>query len=188
MPNYISLTEAIARLPHLNRVLVIGCSGGGKTTLSHNISTTSDLEYLSLDRDVRWLPGWRERDRSEQRAIISRLIKKDRWVFDGSGASTFDLRLPRTDLIIWVRVPRHVALFGLSRRIISNYRKVRPFMPDGCPEKFPDREFLSYIWNFEKRYAPRFVKSIDLYGPTIPVAILKSRAEICNLLKPIGDD
>ena len=146
------------------------------------------MEYLSLDRDVLWLPGWRERDRSEQRAIISRLVKKDRWVFDGSGASTFDLRLPRTDLIIWVRVPRYVALFGLSRRILSNYRKVRPLMPEGCPEKFPDREFLSYIWNFEKRYAPRLVKSIDLYGPTIPVAMLRSHVEIGNLLKSLCDD
>jgi len=146
------------------------------------------LEYLSLDRDVRWLPGWRERDRSEQRSIISRLVEKDRWVFDGSGASTFDLRLPRTDLILWVRVPRKVALFGLSRRIISNYGKVRPFMSDGCPEKFPDREFISYIWNFEKRYAPRFVNSIDQYGPNIPVAILKSHTDINNLLKSICAD
>lgn len=185
MPNYISIKAAADRLPKINRVLVIGCSGGGKTTLSKNISIASDFEYLSLDRDVLWLPGWRERDRSEQRSIISQLIERDRWVFDGSGASTFDLRLPRTDLIFWVRVPRHIALLGLLGRIRSNYGKVRPFMPDGCPERFPDREFLSYIWNFEKSYAPRFVNSIDQYGPNIPVAVFESRAEIDRFLKSI---
>ena len=101
MPNYIHLREAVTRLPDLNRIIVIGCSGGGKTTLSRKLAKAFDLDYLSLDRDVRWLSGWKERERSEQRAIITQLVKRDRWVFDGSGASTFDLRLPRAEIILW---------------------------------------------------------------------------------------
>lgn len=162
-------------------MLVIGCSGGGKTTLSRKISSTCDLPYHSLDRDVRWLPGWTVRDRDEQRVRIRAICAQDRWVIDGSGASTFDLRLPRADLVLWVRVPRRVALRGLAKRVARNYGRVRFGMAEGCPERLPDREFLSYIWNFETRYAPEFIRQIDRHGPKVPVAVLKSRQDLNGL-------
>lgn len=55
-------------------------------------------------------------------------------------------------------------------------------MADGCPEPWPDREFLSYIWNFEKKYAPLFIKQIDKYGPDVPVALLRSHREMDAIL------
>ena len=186
MPRYVSLMDAASLLATVERVLVIGCSGGGKTTFSAKIADLHRLEFQSLDRDVRWLPGWVERDRTEQRAIISDMVQRDRWVMDGSGASSFDLRLPRTDLVLWVRVPRWVALIGLLKRVSRFYGSVRPAMAEGCPEPLPDRDFLSYIWNFEKKYAPLFVKQIERYGPDVPVAVLNSHREMDRLLQLSG--
>lgn len=183
MPQYVSLVEAANLLSKAERVLVIGCSGGGKTTFSEKVAQFRRLEFLSLDRDVRWRPGWGERDRAEQRDIIAHLVRRERWVMDGSGASSFDIRLPRTELVLWVRVPRLTALFGVLRRVARYYGSVRPAMADGCPEKLPDREFLSYIWNFEKRYAPHFIKQIDQHGPDVPVAVLHSHREMDALLR-----
>ena len=102
---------------------------------------------------------------------------------DGSGASSFDIRLPQTDLVLWVRVPRWVALLGLLKRVSRFYGSVRPAMADGCPELLPNREFLSYIWNFEKKYAPIFIKQIARYGPNVPVAVLHSHREMDRLLQ-----
>lgn len=181
MPNYIDNAQAKTLLSTANRILVIGCSGGGKSTLSKKLAHKFALNLISIDRDVRWLPGWKERDKREQRARLSELIQEDRWIMDGSGASTFDIRLPRADLILWVRVPRHLALFGLARRVLRHYGKVRPMMAAGCPEPIPDREFISYIWNFEKQHAPRFISQIDLYGPMVPVCVLDTRKQINDL-------
>lgn len=82
-----------------------------------------------------------------------------------------------------VRVPRRIALLGLLRRVSRYYGSVRPAMPEGCPEPLPNREFLSYIWNFEKRYAPLFVKQIDQHGPDVPIAVLRSHREMEALLQ-----
>lgn len=182
MPNYVTNAQASELLHTANRILVVGCSGGGKTTLSLKISKRRNLDYVSIDRDVRWLPGWNAREKDAQRALISNLVRKDSWVMDGSGASSFDLRLPRTNLVLWVRVPRSKALQGLALRVLRNFGSVREAMPEGCPEKLPNREFLSYVWNFEKKHAPLFVEQIDRYGPKIPVAILKSHSDINELL------
>ncbi|PTX57411.1 adenylate kinase family enzyme [Litoreibacter ponti] len=182
MPMYVSIPQAAAVLRTAKRVLVVGCSGGGKSTLSLKISERFDLEYLSYDRDVRWLPGWQVRDREEQRQIITQLVRKDRWVMDGTTVSTFDLRLPRADLLVWVRVPRRVALSGIARRVFRNYGRVRIDMAEGCPEQLPDREFLNFIWTFEKRVAPRIVGGIDRFGPNLPVVTLRSRSEFAALV------
>ncbi|MDA7966048.1 hypothetical protein [Ruegeria sp.] len=173
----VSISEAANRLAIADRVLVIGCSGGGKSTLSLKISERFGLEYQSYDRDVRWLPGWRTRDRDEQRKIVADLVNRERWVMDGTTVSTFDLRLPRADLVVWVRVPRRTSLLGVARRVLANYGTVRLDMAEGCPEQLPDWEFLSYIWTFEKRVAPRIVAAVDHIAPTVPLVILRSRRE-----------
>jgi len=183
MPNYVSQTQASEKLTSANRILVIGCSGGGKTTLSTAIASKLNMEYLSIDRDVRWLPGWNARDRQSQRTTIAELVKRPRWVMDGSGASTFDLRVPRSDLILWIRVSRFTALKGLALRVFRNFGYVRSHMAEGCPEKLPDLEFLLYIWNFEKKHAPAFIKNIDKYGPNIPLAVFETHAEIAQMLR-----
>ncbi|MBP1850034.1 adenylate kinase family enzyme [Rhizobium halophytocola] len=71
MPNFIDNDRAAARLKQAGRVLVIGCSGGGKSTLSRKIAARFGHEYQSLDRDVFWLPGWRKREMLQQRRSSS---------------------------------------------------------------------------------------------------------------------
>jgi len=178
MPNYVPISEATLQLRKASRVLVIGCSGGGKTTLSTRIAKAYNLEYVSIDRDIRWLPGWQERNRQVQRTKLAAVVSKERWIIDGSGTSTFDIRLPRTDLVLWVRVPRRTALKGVAGRVWRNYGKVRASMAEGCPEKLPDREFLSYIWHFEKKQVPKFIQQIDLHGPRVPVCLLSSHTSM----------
>lgn len=182
MPNYVTHCKAREILNSADRVLVVGCSGAGKTTLALTLAERFSFEYFSIDRDVRWLPGWVVRDRDEQRQILTEFVARDRWIMDGSGASTFDIRAPRADLIIWLRLPRLTSLFGVAKRVLRNYGKVRVAMAEGCPEPLPDREFLSYIWNFEQKHAPAFVDQIDRHGPNVPVTVLRARNETKLLL------
>jgi len=183
MPCYISAIEdALPILRRANRILVIGCSGGGKSTLSRGLSSRLDLPYVSMDRDFYWLPGWTKRPRADERALIAAKVAEDRWIMDGTGASSFDLRLPRTDLVVWVRVPRPVCLWGLTCRVASSFGRVRPDMAPGCPEQLPDRDFLSYIWNFERRVSPVIVDRLDRYSPDMPVLQLGSHRDMGALV------
>lgn len=104
---------------------------------------------------------------------------------DGSAPSSFDIRLPRTELILWVRVPRHLAFIGLAKRVVRYFGSVRPAMAEGCPEFLPSKEFLTYIWNFERESVPKFIRNIDLYGPGVPVAVLRTHSDIAGLLQTL---
>ncbi|KPD11444.1 AAA family ATPase [Phaeobacter sp. 11ANDIMAR09] len=182
MPNHVSRSDAKALLQQANRLLVVGCCGGGKTTLSRQLCTQGSFDYISIDRDIRWLPGWKQRDKPSQRRLIAEKIRGQRWIMDGISISSLDLRLPRTDLVLWVRVPRRIALVGIAKRVLQNYGRTRMGMAEGCAERLPDRAFLSYIWNFERCEAPRLEQALDRFGPQVPVVTLCSHAEINTLL------
>lgn len=188
MPSYIpEIEDALPILQTARRILVVGCSGGGKSTLSRKLSAKLNLPYISMDRDFFWLPGWVKRPKVEERVLIAASVAQDRWIMDGSGPSTFDLRFPRTDLVIWVRLPRLVCLWGLVCRVASSFGCVRPDMAPGCPEQLPDREFLSYIWNFEQRVSPVIDNMLDRHAPDMPVLTLKSRRDIDALTERVQE-
>lgn len=162
-------------------MLVIGCSGGGKSTLAQALSARLNLPYISMDRAFFWLPGWKLRERSQIRSMIADAVQEDRWIMDGTGHATLDLRLPRAEALIWIRLPRLLCLTRVVLRWIRYAGRSRPEMAEECPEKI-DLEFLRYIWNFEKKQALSIVEGLAKYGPDVSVFVLDSRGDAGRLL------
>ncbi|PZM11369.1 AAA family ATPase [Rhizobium tubonense] len=181
MNSEIDVGDAASLIRSANRILVIGCSGGGKTTMSLQICKRLALPFVSMDRDFFWLPGWVNRPKTEERALIAAKVAEERWLMDGTGPSTFDLRLPRADVVIWVRMPRMVCMWGVISRVVKWYGHERLAMAPGCPERL-DWQFLRYVWNFEQKEAPKVVAGLEQHGPDVPVFQLKTRRDIRALL------
>jgi adenylate kinase family enzyme len=182
---FVSVESAAEILSKADRILVIGCSGGGKSTLSQRLCRRFELDYISVDRDIHWLPGWVMRDKAEQRARIESFIAGDRWLMDGNGSSTFDLRMPRSDLVIWVRMPRRVAVWGILSRFVKNVGRTRPEMAPGCPERIT-WDFFHFVWTWEKHFAPRFIAALGRNATNTPVVMLTSRRQMRELLDLVG--
>ncbi|TIX89228.1 AAA family ATPase [Rhizobium sp. P44RR-XXIV] len=179
------IDEGATRLKIADRILIMGCSGGGKSTLAQQIVARTDLPYISMDREFFWLPGWVKRDRAEERALIAAKVAEDRWLIDGTGPSSFDLRLPRTQLVLWVRMPRWLCVWGALSRALRWVGRSRPDMAPGCPERI-DWEFLRYIWDWERKLAPKVLAGLAQHGADVPVLQLKSRGEMRQLLDLLG--
>ncbi|WP_313193034.1 AAA family ATPase [Shinella zoogloeoides] len=181
----ITIEEAAERLKTAERVLVIGCSGSGKSTLARRLAGRLGLPYVSIDREIFWLPGWQTRPRAEALARLQGIVAQERWIIDGTSPGTLSLRLPRTHLVLWLRPPRFMSLYGVTSRWLRYRGRSRPEMADDCPEKI-DREFLAYVWNFEKRESPEIEENLAAFGPEVPVCVLKSRRENNRLLARIA--
>ncbi|MEF0942350.1 AAA family ATPase [Rhizobium sp. BR 362] len=179
------LRQAADHIRDADRILVMGCSGGGKSTLSQQICARLDLPYVSMDREFFWLPGWVNRDKAEERALIAAKVAEERWLIDGTAPSSFDLRLPRTELVLWVRVPRWLCMWGALSRALRWLGRSRPDMAPGCPERI-DWEFLRYIWDWERKFAPKVLAGIAQHAPDVPVLQLKSRGDMRRLLDLLG--
>lgn len=177
--------DAAERLKTAERVLVIGCSGSGKSTLARTLAMRLGLPYVSMDREIFWLPGWQVRPRADALARLEEIVARERWILDGTSPGTLPLRLPRSHLVLWLRPPRWLSLYGVVSRWLRYRGRSRPEMADDCPEKI-DREFLTYVWNFEKTESPEIAQNLAAYGRDVPVCVLKSRRDARRLLASVA--
>jgi len=139
----------------MQRVLVMGSSGSGKSTFAQRLAKLTGLPFVSLDA-LYWQPGWQppEPDAFQQRAAAA--ANGSGWVMDGnyisSGAG--ELRRERADTVIWFDLPRYMCITGIMKRIMTTYGQVRPEMAPGCPEQI-DFEFIRYVWTYRQQQRPK---------------------------------
>lgn len=135
----------------MQRILILGCCGAGKSTLSRSLAEQLNLPIIHLDQHY-WQPNWKEPTRVDWEEKVKELIKEDKWIMDGNYSGTIDIRINRADTIIYLESSTIKCLYRVMKRIVKYRGKVRPDMPPGCPERF-DLGFLHYVavFNIIKR-------------------------------------
>ena len=157
----------------MQRILVIGSPGAGKSTLSHQLAKRASLPLFHLDK-LHWLPGWIERDRDEARAELCDVLALDRWIIDGNYGSILPMRLARADSVIWLDYPTRICFGRVLKRWWQYRGKARPDMTEGCPERL-DLEFLLYVLMFRRTWQHRNAAAMSQF--TGKVIRLASSAE-----------
>lgn len=162
----------------MQRIVILGNAGSGKSTLARALGTRLNVPVVHLDT-LFWEPGWVEPDAEQFRARVREAIAPAAWVCEGNYARrTFDLRLPRADLIIWLDTPRLSCFTRVIMRSVMN--RPRPDLAAGCTEKL-DRAFLTFlnfVWTFDRGYRPGIEAVRLAIGPQIPVVHLRGARQI----------
>src|SRR5580704_15748028 len=134
----------------MQRILVMGSSGSGKSTFARRLSSITGIPMVSLDA-LYWKPGWMPSEAAEFEQRAREACGMPRWIMDGnfmsSGAGEY--RRGRADTVIWFDLPRRTCMTGILLRIATSYGVVRPEMAPGCPEKI-DPEFIRYVWTYRR--------------------------------------
>src|SRR5947199_10477215 len=101
----------------MNRVLVIGTGGTGKTTLARRLAERTALPLIHLDL-LYWRPGGQPTPNAEWRQTVERLITAEKWIIDGNYGGTLDLRLAACGTVVLLDLPRGGCLWwGRVRRV-----------------------------------------------------------------------
>jgi adenylate kinase family enzyme len=166
----------------MQRILVIGSPGAGKSTLSHEIARRTGLPLHHLDR-MHWLPGWVERNRDEGLAAIKAVLAQDRWIIDGNYGSSLPLRVARADMVVWLDYPTHLCLWRVLKRWWQHRSRARPDMTEGCPERL-NLEFFHYVLVFRRNWRARNAKALAGFEGT--VLRHRSPAETSAWLEGLG--
>jgi adenylate kinase family enzyme len=162
----------------MERVLVLGSPGAGKSTFARRLSGRTGLPLIHLDRHF-WRSGWAEPPPAEWRRQVEELARQPRWIMDGDYSRTLDIRLPRADTAFLLDTPRWLNISRVLWRVVRGYGRTRPDLADGCPERF-DWEFLRYVWSYPQKLRPRIAAMLEAYHGE--VVTLRSRREIENYL------
>lgn len=167
----------------MQRIVILGNAGSGKSTLARALGQRLGLPVVHLD-NLFWEPGWVEPDAEQFRERMRAALATDAWVSEGNYARrTFDLRLPRADLVIWLDTPRWTCLRRVIVRSLLN--RPRPDLAEGCREKL-DREFLTFlkfVWQFDRGYRPG-IEGVRLkVGPQVPVVHLRGNRQVAGFIE-----
>ncbi len=156
----------------MHRVLVLGCAGVGKTTFSRRLGERLGVPVICLDEI--WRREWTSDDVPTFRVMLEEAHAGEAWVSDGNFAkATFDLRLPRADMVIWLEQPRWVCAW---RVVARTFRK-------GERPRFGDViKVLSYIWSFDAVNRPWIEEQLAQHGPEVPLVRLETPRQIERLL------
>jgi adenylate kinase family enzyme len=166
----------------VNRVIIIGCGGSGKSTLSRILSEKINLPVVHLDK-LFWKEGWINISKEEFDILLNKELKKEKWIIDGNYDRTLKERLKRCDTIIYLDYPRRTCLLGVVKRVISSYGRTRLDMAAGCPERF-DFEFMKWIWNFNKKHRENFYNTLK-EEKNKKIYIFKNRRECNEFIKSL---
>ena len=159
----------------MNRVMIIGCGGAGKSTLARKLGEKTGLPVVHLDQ-IWWAPGhWQHIETPEFDEKLALELQKPRWILDGNFNRTIEARLEVCDTVIYLDYPRLVCIKNWLGRVIKNWGRHRPDMTEGCTE-WIDPEFVKWIWNFNKNNRARYYALLNNAGDK-KVVILKSRRQ-----------
>ena len=163
----------------MERVIIIGCGGAGKSTLARKLGEVLDLPVVHLDK-LFWKPGWVETSREEFDALLAQELAKDRWIMDGNFNRTMPERIARCDTVIYLDFSRFACLLGVLKRVLTTYGTVRPDMGEGCPERI-DFEFLKWVWNYNKDKRERNYRLLN-EAEHAETVVLKNRRMVRKFL------
>ncbi len=166
----------------MERILLIGCGGAGKSTLARQMGEILRIPVVHLDK-LFWKPGWVEASPEEFDVLLAEELKKDKWIMDGNFGRTLPERIKYCDAILFLDFSRFACLWGVCKRVITTYGKVRPDMGDGCPERF-DLDFLKWVWNFNKNNREKFYRHLN-EAENAETIVLKNRRMVKKFLEQL---
>ena len=146
----------------MQKVIVIGCPGSGKSVFSAELAKIINLPLIHLDA-LYHRPDWPENElekKSAWREFLTHLVQDKKWIIDGNYKSTLDIRIIAADTIIFLDYSRSLSIWRAVKRFWQFRNKKRFDMPDTWKEKI-DWEFLRLIWTYRKEQRPVVLQMLD---------------------------
>lgn len=165
----------------MQRVIVMGSAGAGKSTFARQLSARLGLPIVHLDHHY-FEPGWKAGDREVFRARVAQALAGDRWIVDGNFLSYVgDLILPRADQVLWIEQPRWLCLLRVTWRCLDPRGFGRADLPPGCRDSLSG-QMLDFIWTFDRRSRPKIEGILASIAPELPVTHLHGDAGVAEFL------
>ncbi|MBK9123130.1 MAG: adenylate kinase [Chloroflexi bacterium] len=131
----------------MKRVIVIGSTGSGKTTLARELARLIGGVHIELDA-FNFLPGWTDRPLDDMRALVADAVQAERWAACGNYGKIRDIVWPLADTAVWLDYPLPRILWRLTRRSITRAITREDLWNTGNRENF----FQHLKWNKDSLY------------------------------------
>ena len=162
----------------MQKVIVIGCPGAGKTTFAQKLAKKTGLPLFHLDA-IWHKPDKTHISRNEFDERLAAILSQNAWIIDGDYSRTLEWRFIACDTVIFFDLPASVCLDGAMARL----GKSRFDMPWVDYELDPHLKMQ--IEQYEMQNAPAVNALISKHGQGKNVFVFRSRKEAETFLDKI---
>lgn len=166
----------------MERVVVIGCGGSGKTRLSNKLAKILDLPVTHLDV-IYYDDKWNALDKCEFSDKQREVVAGSRWLIEGNYASTLPIRLAEADTVIFLDLSTVSCLLGVIQRR-WRYRGGR-HISDGVCDRIT-LGFISYIIGYRRAMRPRVQSLLNEFAGECSVIVLTGRRKVDEFVRTLS--
>ena len=161
----------------MQKIIIIGCPGGGKSTLARALRDKTGLPLYCLDM-IWHKPDRTTVTREEFDTRLAELLCEERYIMDGNYSRTLETRLASCDTAILLDYPLEVCLAGVEARI-GTKREDMPWV-----EEIFDPEFRQWILDFGRDKLPHIYECLSR-ARGVRVLVFRSREETADFLEAL---
>lgn len=167
------------------RIMIMGSSGSGKSTMAKRLGELTGLPVVHIDRFI-WNPGWIATPDDVVRERILKATDEATWIMDGNNSKTRDYRLERADTVVFLDFNRYTCLFRNLKRWKSNYGRTRYDLGIDCPERLNPGHIKFIIWTFP-RARRKILTWLSKINPPKKVYHLKGNKAVKRFLQKASE-
>jgi adenylate kinase family enzyme len=144
------------------RIVVIGNSGGGKSTLARPLASRRGVPYVEIDRFL-WRPGWQAAPAAEYEAEHARQIAREDWLLDGIGGfDSLPARLDRATEIVLIDLPLWMHFWLAAERQIAYATGAVEHPPAGETTMPPTKGLFENMGRIDRDWMPEVRRLVDV--------------------------
>ena len=151
------------------KIIVLGCAGSGKSTISEKLRDVTGLPLFHLD-NLWWKADKSHISRKEFDQKLEEILLSDKWIIDGDYSRTYETRFKACDTVIFLDYSMDECMSGIKERV----GKVRTDIP--WVEQELDPELVKLVENYGKDNRPAVLSLLEKYS-AVHRFIFKSRLE-----------
>ncbi len=154
----------------MEKVIIIGCPGSGKSTFGRKLKQITGLPLYHLD-----MLYWNEDKTTVPKEVFIKRLQavmcNSKWIIDGNYGSTMEMRIKECDTVFFLDYPTEVCLAGIKERV----GKPRSDMP-WTESNNTDEEFIAFVNNYNSLYRPDVVTLLKKFSSK-NIIVFNSREE-----------
>ncbi len=164
----------------MQKAIIIGCPGSGKTTFAEKLNKITGIMLYHLDA-IWHKPDKTHIPREEFDQRITEIFDTPQWIIDGNYSRTIEMRIKECDTVFLFDLPAEVCLQGATERI-GKGRYDLPWL-----ETELDPEFEAFIKSFAETSLPQIYELLEKYKDEKEIIVFKSRQEADEYIEKTGD-
>lgn len=152
----------------MNKIIVIGPPGAGKSTFSAKLSQITGLPLIHLDT-VWHKPDKTHISRGEFDEFLEQCFNEKQWIMDGDYSRTLEIRLKNADTVFFLDYSAETCLDGIKERV-GQKRDDMPWIAEHL-----DESLIQKVRNYPDSERKKVYELIGKYKADRSIIIFHSR-------------